>query len=50
MGQWLQRPGLRNSAAILVLCAGLLTLVGPWLVQVPALHGALAALGCRSLA
>jgi sulfite exporter TauE/SafE len=50
MGQWLQRPALRNGAAILVMCAGLLTLAGPWLVQVPALHGALAALGCRSLA
>ena len=50
MGQWLQRPALRNGAALMVLCAGLLTLAGPWLVQVPALHGALAALGCRSLA
>ena len=26
--------------------AGLLTLAGPWLMQVPALHDALAALGC----
>ncbi|TWG86187.1 hypothetical protein L599_000800000670 [Luteimonas sp. J16] len=49
MGLWLQRPGLRNAAAALVLAAGLLTIAGPWLMQVPALHGVLAALGCRPL-
>jgi sulfite exporter TauE/SafE len=48
-GQRLQRGGWRTASAILVLCAGLATLAGPWLVQVPALHGALQALGCRSL-
>ena len=33
--------------AVLVLGAGLLTIAAPWLMQVPALHGPLAALGCR---
>lgn len=47
MGRWLQRPALRTSLALLVLCAGLLTMAAPWLMQVPALHGPLAALGCR---
>lgn len=45
---WLRRPGLRVPAAGLVLAAGLTTLAAPWLMQVPALHAALAALGCRS--
>lgn len=49
MGRWLQRPAWRTSAAMLVLTAGLLTLAAPWLMQVPALHGVLSALGCRSL-
>lgn len=44
---WLRRPGLRVPAACLVLAAGLLTLAAPWLMRVPALHGVLAALGCR---
>ena len=30
----------------LVLAAGLLTIAAPWLMQVPALHGVLVALGC----
>jgi len=47
MGRWLQRPALRTSLALLVLCAGLLTMAAPWLMQVPALHGPLAALGRR---
>ena len=49
MGLWLQRPGLRTVAAALVLAAGLLTIAAPWLMRVPALHDALAALGCRPL-
>jgi hypothetical protein len=49
-GQRLQRGGWRVASAMVVLFAGLATLAGPWLVQVPALHGALEALGCRSLA
>ena len=48
-GQRLQRGGWRVASAMLVLVAGLLTLAAPWLMQVPALHGALAALGCRPL-
>jgi sulfite exporter TauE/SafE len=50
MGRWLQRPPLRTALAATVLAAGLLTLSAPWLMQVPALHGPLAALGCRPLA
>lgn len=46
----LARPGMRYGAAALVLGAGLLTLAAPWLAGVPALHGLLEALGCRSLA
>jgi len=48
VGRWLQRPGLRSGLACLVMAAGLLTLAAPWLMQVPALHGPLAALGCRT--
>ena len=44
--QRLQRCGARTWAGALVLSAGLLTLAAPWLMQVPALHGALRALGC----
>jgi sulfite exporter TauE/SafE len=50
LGQRLQRGGLRAAAGILVLFAGALTMAAPWLMQVPALHGVLAALGCRPLA
>jgi sulfite exporter TauE/SafE len=49
-GGWLQRPALRNGAALMVLSAGVLTLAAPWMVHVPLLHGVLGALGCRSLA
>ena len=49
VGLWLQRRALRNIAATLVLAAGLLTITAPWLMQVPALHGVLVALGCRPL-
>lgn len=45
----LARPGLRRAAGGLILAAGLLTLAAPWLMQVPALHAVLQALGCRSL-
>lgn len=48
-GQRLQRGGFRTASALLVLCAGLVTLAGPWLVHVPMVHGALEALGCRSV-
>lgn len=49
LGQRLQRGGVRVAAGALVLCAGLVTLAAPWLMQVPALHGVLSALGCRTL-
>ena len=32
-----------------VLAAGLLTIASPWLMQHPALHGVLVALGCQPL-
>lgn len=46
MGRWLQKPGFRTTAAVFILCAGLVTIFSPWLMQVPALHQALVALGC----
>ncbi|MFZ2752547.1 MAG: sulfite exporter TauE/SafE family protein, partial [Lysobacteraceae bacterium] len=49
LGQRLQRGGVRIAAGALVLSAGLVTLAAPWLMQVPALHGVLSALGCRTL-
>jgi sulfite exporter TauE/SafE len=49
VGRWLQHPRLRAVAATLVLLMGLLTISAPWLMQVPALHGVLAALGCKPL-
>ncbi|NZA28538.1 sulfite exporter TauE/SafE family protein [Luteimonas sp. SJ-92] len=46
LGRWLQQPRWRTAAGLLVLAAGLLTLAAPWLMQIPALHGPLQALGC----
>ena len=43
------RSGWRYAGAAVVGGSGALTLVGPWLVSVPALGSALAALGCRSV-
>lgn len=48
LGRWLQTRW-RHAAAMLVLTAGLMTLTAPWLMQVPALHSLLGALGCSSL-
>lgn len=45
----LSRPAVRHWAGMLLLLAGVLTLLAPWLMQVPAMHGLLSALGCRSL-
>lgn len=45
----LAQPRLRRTLGLLVIAAGALTLLAPWLMQVPALHGLLAALGCRTL-
>lgn len=49
LGQRLQQGPFRRIAGILVIVAGLLTLAAPWLMRAPILHGALEALGCRSL-
>lgn len=46
IGQRLQRRGWRQAAGALVLLAGVVTIASPWLMQVPAVHGWLAALGC----
>lgn len=43
---WLRRGNARHAVAGLVLAAGVVTLAAPWLVQVPALHAVLSALGC----
>lgn len=45
----LDRGPSRRFAGGLVLLAGVLTIAAPWLAQVPALHGLLEALGCRTL-
>ena len=50
LGQRLQRGGWRMAIGGMVLASGVLTLAAPWLAHAPVLHGALAALGCRSLA
>jgi hypothetical protein len=49
MGQRLQRGGWRAAMGGVVLASGVLTLAAPWLAHAPLVHGALAALGCRSL-
>ncbi|ULU26891.1 sulfite exporter TauE/SafE family protein [Dyella terrae] len=46
VGRWLQRPGARRGAAAFVLLAGVMTMAGPWLMQVPSLHGVMGWLGC----
>lgn len=48
-GEWLRARPMRQAAGLALLAAGLLTLAAPWLAAVPALHGLLAALGCRTL-
>ena len=45
----LARPPFRYGAAVLILGAGVLTLSGPLLVDIPAMHALLEALGCRSV-
>ena len=49
LGQGLQKSRLRVPAGALVLLAGVVTVLGPWLAREPALHRILSALGCRSL-
>jgi len=50
LGQRLQRGGWRKAMAATLLLSGVLTVAAPWLMHAPALHAALEALGCRSLA
>ncbi|PJK08923.1 hypothetical protein CO614_05890 [Lysobacteraceae bacterium NML120232] len=47
--RWLQQRHWRILMGVLVLLTGVLTLTAPWLMQVPALHGFLSAMGCRSM-
>lgn len=46
LGRWLQAGRRRLAASALLLLAGVVTATSPWLMQVPALHGVLGALGC----
>lgn len=48
-GQRLQRGRWRTAMGSCVMLAGVLTLAAPLLMQAPAMHSVLAALGCRSL-
>ncbi|MCB1561546.1 MAG: sulfite exporter TauE/SafE family protein [Xanthomonadales bacterium] len=43
----MQRGWPRRGAALLLVLAGLVTAASPWLLKIPALHGALSALGCQ---
>lgn len=49
VGRWMQQAGARRGVAALVLLAGVVTMAGPWLMQVPSLHGLMGWLGCESL-
>ena len=46
---WQARMRSCSMAGVLVIASGLLTIAAPWLMQLPAMHGVLEALGCRSL-
>lgn len=48
LGRLLSTPGWRRASGVGVLLAGVLTMTAPWLMHVPALHGLLAGLGCRT--
>lgn len=48
LGRLLTAPGWRRTSGVGVLIAGVLTMTAPWLMHVPALHGLLAGLGCRT--
>lgn len=41
--------GTRRTLAVLVIAAGAVTVLAPWLAAVPGLHGLLEAIGCRTL-
>ncbi len=46
LGRFLQRGSWRIALGGFILAAGILTIIAPWLMRYPALHPALAALGC----
>jgi uncharacterized protein len=46
LGRRLQQGGWRTAAGILVLAAGTVTMLAPWLAHAPATHAWLQALGC----
>lgn len=46
VGRWLQRSDARRGMAVFVLLAGVMTMAGPWMMHVPALHGVMGWLGC----
>lgn len=48
VAQRLQQGGWRVAGGVLILVAGVLTLAAPLAMRAPALHGFLAALGCRA--
>jgi uncharacterized membrane protein YfcA len=45
----LAQPSLRRVVAGLIVCAGIVTLLAPWLEQTAELHEWLRVLGCRSV-
>lgn len=45
----LAQPGFRRTLGLIVIAAGATTVLAPWLMRVPALHGLLSALGCRTV-
>jgi hypothetical protein len=48
--RWGRRtPAWRHAGAAVIAASGVLTLAAPMLVSLPAMHAALAALGCRSV-
>jgi sulfite exporter TauE/SafE len=49
LGQRLQHGPARMVLASLILVAGVVTVLAPWLSKMPHLHAALRALGCRSI-
>lgn len=49
LGGILAQRRWRLAAAAAIALAGILTMAGPWLAEMPAVHAVLAALGCRSI-
>lgn len=49
LGRWLQQPGRRVLVASIVLLAGIVTVIGPWLMKISVMHSVLITLGCQTL-